>query len=475
MVRDEADRADHHGGGPFGGHPVHLGQEVGADPRVGGAPGALPGRAPGHGRIGVEAEPGGDVGPGPGHLVGVGVARRPPTRWGRLWAVKNTAVRVRAAGSSPSRTARVRSARRSARPGARYHEGTTVRSSGGIGAAGGRGPARREVLARTHRRPVRGQHDARRPGRPPAAARSAIPSSMVGWTYLVPSRTVNRPGRGRLEGGGQTVDLGPGARGQGRRATDRRVAAGQLGQQLGRGRPAPSDAGVEGLDLLGRVRRPVGHDQHAGRSWPDRPGTVPVGRHAGAALGVHEADDLLEDARVGLGQDAVAEVEDVAGGGAGPLGGPRGSRPRPRPSGRGTGPGRGCPGRRCRAPPAGGPRRAVPASRCRPPRCRPWPSGGGARRCPRRRGWSGCRGARPRGRRTAAGWRAARARRSAGERMPAQLSNTWTAEAPASSWDRSEASAMSVSRSTRACHRPGSPCIRDLTLVKFLDGPPSTR
>ena len=47
MVGDESDRADHHRGGPVGRHPTDLAQQVGADPRVGGPPRALPGHAPG--------------------------------------------------------------------------------------------------------------------------------------------------------------------------------------------------------------------------------------------------------------------------------------------------------------------------------------------------------------------------------------------------------------------------------------------
>ena len=48
------------------------------------------------------------------------------------------------------------------------------------------------------------------------------------------------------------------------------VAAGELVELLGRGRPAPPDAGVEGLDVRRARRRAVRHDQHAGR------GSVPV-------------------------------------------------------------------------------------------------------------------------------------------------------------------------------------------------------
>ena len=74
MVGHEADRAHHHRGGTLGRHPVHLDEEVGSDPRVGRATGALPRRTPGDGGICVEFEPRRHVDPGLGHLVGIGVA-----------------------------------------------------------------------------------------------------------------------------------------------------------------------------------------------------------------------------------------------------------------------------------------------------------------------------------------------------------------------------------------------------------------
>ena len=89
----------------------------------------------------------------------------------------------------------------------------------------------------------------------------------------------------------------------------------------------------------GGGRGPVGHDQHAdggpGRlaAHAQGPPRRPAPRRGPAST------TCSEDARVGLGQDAVAQVEDVAGGVAGRGRGPRGSRPRPPPRCPGTWPG----------------------------------------------------------------------------------------------------------------------------------------
>ena len=87
---------------------------------------------------------------------------------------------------------------------------------------------------------------------------------------------------------------------QRRRPADRLVPGRQLGELLRRRRPAPADVGVVGLDVGRRARRPVGHQDDAGR-------------HVAAVCGVDEVDDRLQHARVGRGEHAVAEVEDVAG------------------------------------------------------------------------------------------------------------------------------------------------------------------
>ena len=64
---------------------------------------------------------------------------------------------------------------------------------------------------------------------------------------------------------------------------------------------------------------------------------------------------------------------------------------------------------------------------------------------------------------------------SSGESDPAQLSNSCTACAPASTCERSEATAMAASRSVSCAHSAGSVCMSAFTLVKVRDGPPSTR
>ena len=62
-----------------------------------------------------------------------------------------------------------------------------------------------------------------------------------------------------------------------------------------------------------------------------------------------------------------------------------------------------------------------------------------------------------------------------GDRAPAQLSNSCTAAAPASTWASSEAMARSARRSISSCHSPSSPTMSDLVRSWWRDGPPSTR
>ena len=79
------------------------------------------------------------------------------------------------------------------------------------------------------------------------------------------------------------------------------VARDEILEVLGRDRPAAADVGVVGRHVLEPVRRPVRHQDdrraHAG--------------HAGGLL-VHERAQPAEHVGIGVGHDAVAEVEDVA-------------------------------------------------------------------------------------------------------------------------------------------------------------------
>ena len=141
----------------------------------------------------------------------------------------------------------------------------------------------------------------------PAPARSGHPLLDGGPDVLGPVGDDEPPRGPGLEDGGQPLDLRPRPLAQGRRAPDGPVPADQLVEELrGRG-PTPADGGVERLDPLGRRRCAVGHHQHADRVA--HAGDL----HAGPSLGVDQGRHLLEDARVGLRQDAVAQVEDVAG------------------------------------------------------------------------------------------------------------------------------------------------------------------
>ena len=115
------------------------------------------------------------------------------------------------------------------------------------------------------------------------------------------------------------------------------VALDEIGEMLGRDRPAAADVGVVGGDVGEPLRRAVRHQDDGGaRSYGDR-------RHRELA---DERGEPREHVRVGLRQDAVAEVEDVARPAAARARGRRGRRARRAPTGRAARPGRGCPARR---------------------------------------------------------------------------------------------------------------------------------
>ena len=212
---------------------------------------------------------------------------------------------------------------------------------------------RRGVAAHQQRRVLRREDDrgdaGRRLRRPARAGRrrSTAPRSA--------SRPRPASPRLRAERGGLAArDLDQ------RRATDDPVAAGELVDELRR--PARARRG-RGPGRRGcrraRASRASRRSSAGRRSARRRSRRSPAA--AGATLGcllVDEVDQPAEDVRVGLGQDAVAEVEDVAR----PTGGlvedapcaRRGSHPS-RPA---AGPRRGCPGRRARARPGARRRRA---------------------------------------------------------------------------------------------------------------------
>ena len=210
----------------------------------------------------------------------------------------------------------------------------------------------------------------------PAARSSPAASSIRGAANLAPPTTVNRPGALCSRAAADAGHLGPGELVQRGGPPDGPVAALELGQLLGRGGPAPADLGVEGPDLLERPGRAVGHDEHAGgRPRAEAPVASSGLRHRRTelrGLGVDVGDQPLEDRRVGLGQDSVTEIEDVAGPAAS-VPSHRGPRPGPGPTTPDRWSDRGCPARRSRARSAAGPRRAAPASRPRRHRPRPRP------------------------------------------------------------------------------------------------------
>ncbi len=122
------------------------------------------------------------------------------------------------------------------------------------------------------------------------------------------------------------------------------VALGELLDQLRPHRPSAADVGVVGGHVGQAVRRAVRHED-------DR------GAHATASSSVHELGEPSENIRIGVRENAVAEVEDVPMAAAGSRQHLLGAAPRPASTGRAEPPGRGCPAR-----PSSGPTAAQPSS-----------------------------------------------------------------------------------------------------------------
>ena len=226
------------------------------------------------------------------------------------------------------------------------------------------------------------------------------------------------------------------------------VAALEVGELLGRRRPAPADVGVVRLDVVGRgaaCRRPS-RARRYGRPRPLR--------HPCACT---SSTRRREHVGVGLGQHAVAEVEDVARAGRRCAAARRAAgRPRPSHGARHTA------GSRlpCTATPVGQTRRRAASSGTR--QSTPTTSAPAvaqqrraARPCPRRSGCGARRGRRGPRRPCALAGSTSRGSRP-GESAPAQLSNSWTACAPGVHLgaQRGEAT-MSASRSSSSRHERG--------------------
>ena len=251
MVGHEAGGAHQHPVGvPAGRQVVDHGQDVGADPRLRRSPGRLPGDAP-PAPLG-QAHPLGYGGGGGAQLVGVRVAGG------------QDALGQRVGGEQHLRVGRQPGQRRA-------HLGGEELEVGGLqvpavdpgerdAAAGGGGTGPLVVLADRERRPVRRQHQAH-----DAAGGHRLDGGLDGGRgVLQPEHHGEPAGRPLVERGLQPCPLGLGALGQRRQAADGLVAAGQLGQQLGRGRSTAADVRVVRQDLVARAGRAVGHQQHGG-------------------------------------------------------------------------------------------------------------------------------------------------------------------------------------------------------------------
>ncbi len=262
MVGDEADRADDDRAGAGRREAADHVEHVRPEPRVRRAAGALPRHLPGHARVPLPL-----VGqPGPvddelgrtGELLGIRVAGRDDPLGQRV-------------GGEDDRP--VTAGRRQRREGGEHPVGQQVGETGGVEPLADRDerdvgsePAdlrRRpvEVLPGTEARTVGGEDEPDDAVDPPAdEAGCGLLDRRIRVLRAVADVEPTRPVL--VQPGGDPRHLGGRAGGQRRRPADGVVAPAQIGQLLGRRRPAAADPRVERLDLLRRRRRAVGHDEH---------------------------------------------------------------------------------------------------------------------------------------------------------------------------------------------------------------------
>ena len=224
----------------------------GAEPRLGCATGALPGRSPT--RV-VESGPAGDGGGGGAQLVGIRIAGVDDARRQRMGGEDHLGA-TRASGPAVRRPHRPGSRRAPARS---AHDSTPVLASPCDLAAL---PSRSRYWPTEIGRVVRRQHQPDHAFEPVAG--------QLGHRRLDRRVGVLEPEHHAIPAGGKLVErrlqgglLGSRAFEQWREAADRLVATGEVGQLLVAGRATTPDVGVVGEDLVGRRWRPVRHQHHA--------------------------------------------------------------------------------------------------------------------------------------------------------------------------------------------------------------------
>ena len=261
MVRDEPDRTDDDRATPLGAEPLEGAQQIGAQPLLVGAAGALPDDTPGH-RCRVEVGRLRHQLGRPLDLVGIGVAGE-PDRFGQRVCAEQDRRDPLGSGVCLGRRGQHPAGQQFGEAGCveplvdpHERQFRTGRPEGLGGSV--------EVLTGPARGAVRGEHDAdHRRHAPVGQVGSGVLDRRLGVFGAVGDHVT--AWFGGLEQRGQPVHLGPGALGERRDAPDGLVAPDQVGQLFGRGWPAPADPRVEGLDLLGRPRGAMGHHQD-----PDR-------------------------------------------------------------------------------------------------------------------------------------------------------------------------------------------------------------
>ena len=210
----------------------------------------------------------------------------PRIRSGRLWALNTTVV---PAGRRPSSA---RDGRRPGSPGTRAPGASSATPRNGSPAATAAAPARSRYCP-TDSADQWGASTRPTTSSTPRPASAATPSSMVGSACFSPRPTSNRPGRRASSSPWSRAALGLGPLGEGGDPADGLVAADEVGQLLGRRRPATADVGVVRLHRFGPARRAVGHEHHAGAAGHRRRSS----RGSSAGELVDGRDHLLQDRR----------------------------------------------------------------------------------------------------------------------------------------------------------------------------------
>ena len=146
----------------------------------------------------------------------------------------------------------------------------------------------------------------------PRSSSSATPSSMNGALCFCPSATTKRPGSSASSADAMPAACARVVASSGEMPPIASYRSCSSVEELGSRRTAVADVRVVALDVVGARRRAVRHHENADALCGTSRHGLGGDRRVDGRARVHVLHDRGEDARVRLGEDAVAEVEDVA-------------------------------------------------------------------------------------------------------------------------------------------------------------------